>query len=423
MTPQLFRAEVLLTKNSRFAGEILLAQPVLMKCAAITSVLLVLLFAIFVLEAEYTRKVRVTGQLVAAMGAVKVVAPRAGQISARRVSEGQFVRAGEVLYEFSSERNAENVGLDSRIYESLAKRRKLLFSEREVQETQIRDRAILIRKNQISLQLEIGRIDQELALQMKRVQEAELNVARYKELKVRGYISEVQLNQQESESGERLARWHSLERSKVIVLREAEQSAVELRQVEGQAALEEIQHARALSVLDQETMEHRGASRFQVVAPITGIITAVTGQTGESLPALSSIATVIPADSEFEVRLFAPSRAVGLVEPDQKIQMRIDAFPYQKFGQLAGRVAYVEQSPVVEPTVVAHGAPTFDPIYRVVVKLDQHSLRKFGRNRRLKGGMVVEADILQERRPLINWILDPLNSLLRSGSDARDPYY
>jgi membrane fusion protein len=52
-----------------------------------------------------------------------------------------------------------------------------------------------------------------------------------------------------------------------------------------------------------------------------------------------------------------------------------------------------------------------EPYYRVVVALDLQSVMAYGKAEPLKPGMLLEADILGERRRLIEWVFEPLYSL------------
>jgi membrane fusion protein len=47
-------------------------------------------------------------------------------------------------------------------------------------------------------------------------------------------------------------------------------------------------------------------------------------------------------------------------------------------------------------------------MYRVVVEIESEHMRAYGRDEPLRPGMVLEADVLLERRRLIEWVLEPL---------------
>jgi membrane fusion protein len=54
---------------------------------------------------------------------------------------------------------------------------------------------------------------------------------------------------------------------------------------------------------------------------------------------------------------------------------------------------------------------TREPLYRIKVALDGQTVSAYGRAEALQPGMQVEADILLDRRRLIEWIFEPLLSL------------
>jgi membrane fusion protein len=52
-----------------------------------------------------------------------------------------------------------------------------------------------------------------------------------------------------------------------------------------------------------------------------------------------------------------------------------------------------------------------EPVYRIKVALEGQAIRAYGQLEPLQPGMQVEADILLDRRRLIEWIFEPLLSL------------
>jgi membrane fusion protein len=108
-----------------------------------------------------------------------------------------------------------------------------------------------------------------------------------------------------------------------------------------------------------------------------------------------------------------PSRAIGFIEPGDKVLLRYRAFPYQKFGHHTGRVARISRS-ALSPSdfgALIGNTPQGETFYRVTVKLARQSVMAFGKPEQLKPGMLLDADILGEKRRLIEWVLEPLYSV------------
>jgi membrane fusion protein len=110
-TPQpIFRTQALSNARQRLHGEILLARPLAFYALTALFTAIAIGIVAFFVPFGYTRKTQVNGVVAATTGISRVVAGQAGTIVERRVSEGQAVEAGEVLFVLSSERSstAEN---------------------------------------------------------------------------------------------------------------------------------------------------------------------------------------------------------------------------------------------------------------------------------------------------------------------------
>ena len=90
--------------------------------------------------------------------------------------------------------------------------------------------------------------------------------------------------------------------------------------------------------------------------------------------------------------------------------LRYDAFPFQRFGQYQGRVTRVGR------TVWSAGErvgtlPVREPVYRIEVALDHQTVRSGAQEFPLRPGMLVNADILLEKRTVFEWVFEPVLAL------------
>ena len=63
--------------------------------------------------------------------------------------------------------------------------------------------------------------------------------------------------------------------------------------------------------------------------------------------------------------------------------------------------------------MVAAAAADAEPVYRIVVKLDRQSVWAYNKQQLFRAGMTLDADIRQDRRRLIDWVMDPLISVAK----------
>lgn len=238
-------------------------------------------------------------------------------------------------------------------------------------------------------------------------------LAKQEELGRAGFISELALQQKKDELVDLEVRLAAVERQQTGLHRDIATSEDELRQLPNRTGSQLAGLDRALAGLNQESIEVQVRDRYAVTAPMDGTVTAITGEPGQSA-GNQSLATLLPAGSELEARLYLPSRAIGFVEAGQAVRLRYQAYPYQKFGQYAGRVIAVSRSQL-NPNEALPNIPAIvqapEGQYRITVKLDAQHVTAYGKPQALVAGMVVEADIVQDTRRLIEWVFEPLFSV------------
>jgi membrane fusion protein len=222
----------------------------------------------------------------------------------------------------------------------------------------------------------------------------------------------------ESELIEQRARLAAAERGRLTAVRErmnieAERADLPLRMGQGTALLD-----RGIAQLEQERAEAEARREIVVVAPHDGTVTAIHAVLGAKADAGTPLLSIVPPASRLEAHLYAPSRAIGFVRAGQRVQLRYQAFPYQRFGHYEGVVAGVSRaalSPAELPaqlagltSVTGAAAGAAEPLYRITVNLASQTVTAYGAKNALQPGMTLEADVALERRRLFEWVLDPL---------------
>ena len=166
----LFRTEALDAQRTNWLGPVSLSQPLSYSVFAAIALLATLLLIAFFAFGSYTKRTTVTGQLLPAGGWSKVYPNQAGVVVEKRVTEGQTVREGDVLYVLSLERKSDAApgGLAS-IAGQVEARRDSLRSElgktRSIQQEQL---TALTRK-QAAYEAELRVIEQSIEGQRARV--------------------------------------------------------------------------------------------------------------------------------------------------------------------------------------------------------------------------------------------------------------
>ena len=95
--------------------------------------------------------------------------------------------------------------------------------------------------------------------------------------------------------------------------------------------------------------------------------------------------------------------------------LRYAAYPYQKFGLHTGHITDVSTTPFAPNELPPNlsqqlmaQAGSNEALYRINVHLDEQDIKVYGEAMPLKPGLTLEADVLQERRKVWEWVLEPV---------------
>jgi membrane fusion protein len=412
----LFRREVIEGQQQAWLGNIQLVRPVPLAVLTALSVLIAAGVGTFLFEGRYTRKAHVAGYLVPDRGVLRLMPPQPGIVAESHVAEGRSVRRGDVLFVLSTDQASPSGDTQAAVQASLAARR------RSLQET-VRDQARLeveevagLDRQLAGMRDELAQLDADARLHQKLVDNKQEELAQFESLS--DYVSSAHLRTKRSEVLDAQTRLQALQlkrstQRREIATLEARRREAPLRHL---AAVRETE--RELALLSGAAAENAARQAVVIRAERDGIVTAVLAEPGQSVTPASALASLMPADTQLQAQLFAPSSAVGFVRPDQKVQLRYQAFPYQKFGHQAGQVLQVSRTPLYAGELAALPLPealkstaSAEPLYRITVSIDRQAVQAYGQAQPLAAGMQLEADVLLDRRRLIEWIFEPLISV------------
>lgn len=407
----LFRPEVIENRQRQWLGSIQLLRPVSLRVLTALAVGAVMVVACYLWFGEYTRKARVTGVLAPERGLIRLVTPQRATVLESRVAEGMAVRQGDVLYVLS----VDAADVSGNIRETLSARERSLRGAALQQADLERERAAAIDRQIDNASNELAQIDAEARLHEQRLVLAQQSLARLESLRADNFISSAQVQTKHEELLGLRAQAQALQRQRAAQQRDIEQLRARRRELPLQTQVVQGELERDLAEIAQQQAENSSRQRIEIRAPQHGVVTGVVAQPGQSVSDSVALASLLPADAKLQAHLFAPSSAVGFVRPDQTVLLRYQAFPYQKFGLQAGQVTQVSRSPLQASELAGVSLPKSagegEPLYRITVTLDRQAVAAYGRDQALAPGMQLEADVLLDRRRLIEWLFEPLFGL------------
>jgi hemolysin D len=375
-------------------------------------------------------------------GHSKVVQPlESGVIRAIRVRDGQAVRRGEVLLELDP--TTSDADWSRLSHESLAARvdaarlRALLAGRRILDPPKGADpKLVALQGERLRDQLAEYEGRLEAARLLAEQREAALEATKadierlttivpmlteralaYKKLLEQEYVSRMQyleMEQQRVEKAQELARERHRLAQDLAALAEARthRQVVEMEFKRSRLAeLAEVE-TRAQS-LAQEVVKASQRARIQTLrAPIDGVVQQLAVHTvGGVVTPAQPLMVLVPRADELEVEAWVENKDIGFVKPGQPAEVKVDTFPFTRYGTLTGRVMTVSQDAVP----LQNGGL----VYAGRISLERPALPVDGRLVNLSPGMAVTVEIKTDRRRVIEFFLSPVWRYLKESARER----
>jgi len=287
----------------------------------------------------------------------------------------------------------------------------LLENQKQLEDRQhdgLSDRIFVLNK-------QLAEIDRQLLTQREVTGITERRLEKLKPGVQHGTFSQIELEKYEAEALNGHAQLNVLTRQRLDTEQQLKAAQDQLQQLPLTTEAQRNELRFRLSGINQTLAQSEAQRAVVLRAPRDGVVTSIAIQTGQTIAAGQRALSILPQGALLQAELWLPSRAVGFLEAGNAVVLRYPAFPYQKFGQKAGRVMEVSRSATAASELTTLlGRTISEPLYRVLVELDQQTVNAYGRAELLKPGMSVDADILLDRRRLIEWVLEPLYSVARS---------
>ncbi len=405
MSSHLFRQDVVQQMRPQWQGDVLVAPPRLLFASTAVIVFFAAAFIALVFACSYTQRHSVEGRLVPVQGAAALAAPLAGRVKWVGAADGEHVTAGDALLQIEPLR-VSVAAIDG----ADAVAQKALAIVEGISPLVAPDPAVMdaLARQLLDARTELAQIEAEQGTRGRQLRLARDMHARYRQFAQLGYVSRVQLDLQQSQVLDRAAQVQALHRQAAQV-----RQRIARMESSGRSAAAGNHGSEAHERAPDAAMwpaQVAGRGSVVIKSPVDGVLSSQVVKAGQSIRAGQLLMSVLPGDGRLEAELLVPGAAIGAMAPGDTVQLRYAAFPYQQYGHQAGMVVSIGKAALAEAellqltgTVKAGG-----PFYRVTVELAQQSWPVTGAATTLKPGMRLDADLLGERRRVIEWVLEPL---------------
>ena len=168
--------------------------------------------------------------------------------------------------------------------------------------------------------------------------------------------------------------------------------------------LEKSQYQNANSQLNEDS------NFYSIKAPVTGVLQSFNKYYPGSLVQAGETLAEISPQAEMIAECYVNTRDIGLLKPHQKTLFQVDAFDYNYFGILTGKIISIDN----DYTVIDN-----KPVFKVRCVLDSRQLHlKNGFTGNIKKGMTFQARFVVTRRSLWQLLFDKIDDWVNPNAPA-----
>lgn len=170
-----------------------------------------------------------------------------------------------------------------------------------------------------------------------------------------------------------------------------------IAEIDSQISRAVVDNEKRIAEIDGQLEQAALTLRYQEIkAPVDGVIFDLqAGGPGFVANTSEPILKLVPEDSLI-AKVDITNQDIGFVEPEMKVDVRIDSFPYSEFGDVKGTLIEIG-SDALPPTDIK-------PFYTfpAKIRLDQQSLKIQGKEVPLQSGMSISANIKVRKRTVLS---------------------
>lgn len=367
-----------------------------------------------------------TGQLIPRGDAFALQASIPGKITQLMVEEGQLVEQGDLIATIENELAQDEVErLEQNIFakhleisqQQGLKTQNLLIS----QNIQTRNQADIQAQDALIAQIKAR---QEMLGQL--IMQYQQDIASYRQRLLRilplveagvishDYIFELEQSLRDRESvlieSQGSLNQANTEELQIQAQRQQKQSEAQNSEIEAEKQLQMLDMQIAglnSTIAESETLLNSALSQLQqhsLYAPVTGTVSSLNiTNVGEVVQPGQSIAEFHIVDNPLVLQAVLPSQEAGFLEVGMATKVKLDAYPYQKYGLIEGNIISISPDAKQDPKI--------GMVYELEIQLERNSIQDEGRSISLQPGQTATADIIIRERRIVDLILEPIAGL------------
>ncbi|CAO98395.1 HlyD family secretion protein [Erwinia tasmaniensis] len=420
----MFRQEALDNQKMKWRGRALLLPGIPFWIMAGLSLFFIIAFLTFVIVGSYNRRVNVTGEISTYPRAANVYSAVRGVVVKQFVNEGELIRAGSPVYQIDVSKSTRSGVVSDNQYRDINNQlaritqmiSRLESSKKDTLEMLEKQKVQYTRAFQHSNDI-IHRAQEGVRI----IKENMENMENYRQYQAKGLINKDQLTNQ-------VALYYQQQNSLLGLSGQNEQNARQITALESQIHIKAADYDNQIYQMELQRYERQkellniDADGAIIVRVLTdGRIDSLSVTVGQMVNAGDSLLQLTPHNVDhYSLILWVPNDAIPYINAGDRVNIRYEAFPAEKFGQFAGTVSVISKTPASPQEMMTwQGAPrdaptAAIPYYKVIVRPEKQSVAYGGKHLSLENGMKAHSTLFLEKRKIYQWMLSPFYDMKHS---------
>ncbi|GAB4531690.1 MAG: HlyD family type I secretion periplasmic adaptor subunit [Pleurocapsa sp.] len=175
---------------------------------------------------------------------------------------------------------------------------------------------------------------------------------------------------------------------------------LEISQIKSKIAETQNTLANAQTQLEQKFLK----------SPVDGVVLSFNVKnTGKVVQSGQTVAEIAPEDSPLVLSALIPNQNAGFIKTDMPVQIKLDAYSYQDYGTIPGKVISISGDTKANEQLGA--------VYQVEIELERDYITNDRQVVKFKPGQTATANIIIRQRKVLDLFLDPIKKLQQDGID------
>ncbi len=139
----------------------------------------------------------------------------------------------------------------------------------------------------------------------------------------------------------------------------------------------------------------------RLYSPVDGTVHGIASYTiGGVVTPAQPVVTIVPGGTPLIVEAMLLNSDIGFVKTGQEAEVKLDTFPFQKYGIVKGSVTWLSPDAVEDDKL--------GPVYKMKVEMERQSINVGGMDTLLAPGMSLSVEVKTGKRKIIEFFLSPI---------------